>query len=302
VENGATIIKRPESEKLPLAPYPAIGLGVLAVSFASVLIKMTAAPPLAVAVYRMGFTLLVILPATILIARRDISRLRQEDLLCSAGSGFFLALHFATWITSLRYTSVASSTVLVTTQPLFVVAGSALFFRERLSRRAFGGVLLAFAGSGLVGFSDFRIGGAALWGDLLALLGALTFAAYLLMGRRLRQRLPLLPYTTLVYGTCTAVLVGFCLAAKVPLAPYSRSELLIFAALALLATVFGHTVFNWAVKYVPAPVVAVSILGEPVAATGLAYLFLRESPGLLQLIGGLIILAGISVFVGAKPG
>lgn len=300
MEDSPAITSGIETEKPFFAPYPVIGLGVLAVSCASILIKLAAAPPLAVAVYRMGFTLLMMLPVTVVTAWKEIGRIRKEDFLCSVGSGVFLALHFATWITSLRYTSVASSTVLVTTQPLFVVAGSVFFFRERVNPRALGGMLLAFIGSGLVGFSDFRIGGAALWGDCLALLGALAFAAYLLLGRRLRQRLSLLPYTTLVYGACTAVLLGYCLLAKVPLSLSSRTDLLIFALLALLSTVIGHTVFNWAVKYVPAPVVAVSILGEPVAATALAYLILRETPVPLQLLGGFIILIGIGIFARAN--
>jgi len=296
VTNGSAVTGRVGSEKPFFSPYPIIGLGVLAVSSSSILIKLATAPPLVIAAYRMGFTLLVLLPVTLLTARKEISRIRGSDVLSSLASGFFLALHFATWITSLRYTSVASAAVLVSTQPLFVVAGSALFFRERVSPPAFGGVVLAFLGSGLIGFSDFNLGGAALWGDALALFGAVAFAAYLLLGRNLRQRLSLLPYTSLVYGACVAVLFCFCWAGRVPLHPYPRADWLIFALLALLATIMGHTVFNWAVKYVSAPVIAVSLLGEPVAATGLAYLILREVPTLLQFVGGLVILAGIGVF------
>lgn len=127
MEDSPAITSGIETEKPFFAPYPVIGLGVLAVSCASILIKLAAAPPLAVAVYRMGFTLLMMLPVTVVTAWKEIGRIRKEDFLCSVGSGVFLALHFATWITSLRYTSVASSTVLVTTQPLFVVAGSVFF-------------------------------------------------------------------------------------------------------------------------------------------------------------------------------
>ncbi len=283
-------------------PYPLIGVGVIAVSFAAVLIKLAAAPPLVIAFYRMLFTFLMLAPLAWGLAREDLRRISRRDWIGTLAAGFSLALHFASWISSLRYTSVASSTVLVTTQPVFVVLGSWLLFRERFPTRALMGLALAFGGSSLIGLSDFRVGGQALWGDLLALVGAVTFAAYLLLGRGLRQRLAILPYTALVYGSCTLVLLLFCLFNGLPLYPYAPGDFAIFATLAFLSTVIGHSIFNWAVKFVAAPVIAVSILGEPVGATLLAALLLRETPTLLQLAGGGVILVGITVFIVSSQG
>jgi len=279
-------------------PYIAVLLAVVAVSFASIFIRLASAPPLVIAFYRLAFTFLILTPLALQnSARAELGRIRRRDLLLAACSGIFLALHFAVWITSLAYTSVASSTVLVTMQPLFVVAGSHLFLQERISRRAFLGAGLALAGSVLIGISDFRIGGLALWGDILAFSGAAFVAGYVLIGRSLRNRLSVTTYTFLVYGVASLCLLVFNLAGSQRFYPYPATDWVWFLALAVVPTLLGHNVFNWALRYVKAAVVSVSVLGEPVGASVLAYLIFHEVPTVLQLAGGGVILAGLYIFL-----
>ena len=282
-------------------PFLAILLGVAAVSFAAPFTRLATAPPLAIAFYRMFFTLLLLLPFLPRnIKPSEIRAIGWRDLALALLSGVFLALHFAVWNTSLRYTSVASSTVLVTMQPLFVVSLGLVLFGERPSMQGFAGAAVTIAGAVAVGAGDFLVGGPALWGDLLAFSGAFFFAIYVLIGRSLRRRISLLPYVTLVYASTSLVLLIVMIAAGTPLFPYPPPDWLLFLALAAIPTILGHTVFNWALRYVEASVVSVSILGEPVGATMLAFLLLGEKPGLIQLLGGLVIIAGLILFITAS--
>jgi drug/metabolite transporter (DMT)-like permease len=286
-----------------LNPYLAVMLGVAAVSFAAVLTRLSTASPLVIAFYRMIFTVLLLLPFTLGGNLAEFKTIGGRDLGLALLSGVFLALHFAVWNTSLLYTSVASSTVLVTMQPLFVVGLGLVLFGEKLNLWGVAGAAVTLAGSVVIGVGDFQIGGLALRGDLLAFSGALFFAMYVLIGRSLRARLSLLPYVTLVYGSASLVLLFCVLVAGTPLYPYHPLDWLLFLALAVVPTVLGHTVFNWALRYVKAAVVSVSVLGEPVGATILAILLLGEKPGPLQLAGGLVIIAGLALFITAgSPG
>lgn len=282
--------------KPAVAPYAALGVGIAAISCAAILIRHATAPPLVIAAYRMAFTVLFLAPVATMARDTGIFRLSRRDLAWAAAGGVLLALHFITWITSLRYTTVASSTVLVSFQPLFVVAGGYLVFRERITGRQALGAGLAIAGAAVIGGGDFRVAGALL-GDILALAGAITVAGYILIGRGLRQRVSILTYALAVYGASAAVLVLAGLVAGISLYPYPVSDYLLFAALALVPTILGHTVFNWALKYLPAAVVSVCVLGEPVGATVLAYFLLREAPSFWQGIGGLMILTGLALFL-----
>jgi drug/metabolite transporter (DMT)-like permease len=274
-------------------------LGVAAVSFAAIFTKLSTAPSLAIAFYRMLFTALLLLPFTLTGSRGEFRTIGGRDLSLALLSGVFLALHFAVWNISLRYTSVASSTVLVTMQPLFVVGLGVVLFREKLSLQAIAGAAVTLVGSIIIGAGDFQLGGLALRGDLLAFSGALFFAVYVLIGRSLRARLSVLPYVTLVYGAASLVLLLLMAVARTPLYPYHALDWLLFLALAVIPTILGHTVFNWALRYVKAAVVSVSVLGEPVGATILAILVLGEKPGLAQLAGGLVIISGLALFITA---
>ncbi|MGQ9823958.1 MAG: DMT family transporter [Desulfotomaculales bacterium] len=284
-----------------LNPYLVVGLGIAGISFGSLFTRLAAAPPLAIAFYRMFFTTLLLAPfALSRQGRAELAGLSRAEIFSAVGSGFFLALHFFAWIYSLDYTSVASSTVLVTMQPLFVVSGSWLFLREKVPAKSLPYGLLAILGSVVIGFSDFRVGGLALAGDLLAFSGALFIAGYVIIGRRLRQRLSLFPYIFLVYGVSALLLLGFSRLAGTPLFPYPLSTWVCFLALAVVPTIFGHTLFNWALGYLKAAVVSVAFLGEPVGATILALLFLGEVPVLLQVAGGAAILVGVYLFLASS--
>ncbi len=277
-------------------PFLAIFLGVLAASFSSIFTKFADAPPLIIAFYRLAFTVLLLLPAAYLTGRQEIRQMKAKDFLLAALSGVFLALHFAVWITSLNYTTVASSTVLVSMHPLFVIIGALILFQEKIGKKGVLGAGMAIAGSIIIGINDFQLGGKALWGDLLAFAGAIFEAGYVLIGRRLRARLSLFSYVTLVYGASAFTLLALSLALSQPLYPYEPITWVWFLALAVVPTIFGHTVFNWALRYVQAAVVSVSILGEPIGATVLAYIFFAEVPTMLQLLGGAVIILGLYIF------
>jgi drug/metabolite transporter (DMT)-like permease len=276
-------------------PYLAIFFGVIAVSFSSLFVRLSSAPALMIATYRLLFTFLVLLPFS-LVKLSDLRAMGAKRLFLAATGGLFLALHFVTWFISLNYTSVASSVVLVTTQPIFVVLGSLFFFRERIPRLALLGGGLAITGSVIIGAADFQVGLKALFGDLLALLAAIMISGYLLIGRRLRKDVPLEAFTAVTYGTSSLALIITALATQTPFTGYPPRDWLLFAALALVCTVMGHTVFSWVLRYVQASVVSVSILGEPLGAILWASIFLGEPPTLRQIIGGVVIFSGLYLF------
>ncbi len=270
----------------------ALAVGIAGISFASILVLLSAAPAITLAFYRMFLAAAILWPFAAVSKGSQGFRLREHGL-AMAASGVFLAGHFYTWNLSLRYTSVASSVVLVDIHPLFVLAADVFLYRENISHRHVAGVLLAVLGSIVVGAGDFGLGGQAFCGDLLAVAGAMFVSVYLLIGRRVRQAVPALPYAVVVYGTAAAVLAAASLIEHVPLWPYSTRDVMVFLGLAVIPTIFGHTLFNWALAVVPASLVSVTILGEPVGATILAALVLHEWPSASQLAGGALILFGL---------
>jgi drug/metabolite transporter (DMT)-like permease len=281
--------------KPPISPYLAVFVGVIAVSFSSLFVRLATAPALIIATYRLLFTFLVLAPFSFR-KRADLRAMGGKRLLLTATGGLFLALHFVIWFISLNYTSVASSVVLVTTQPIFVVLGSLLFFKERISRLALLGGGLAITGSVIIGAADFQVGLRALFGDMLALVAAVMISGYLLIGRRLRKDVPLEAFTAVTYGTSTLALVITALITRTPFSGYPPRDWLLFVALALVCTVMGHTLFSWALRHVPASAVSVSILGEPLGAILWAGIFLGEPPTLRQIIGGGVIFSGLYLF------
>ncbi|RNC72193.1 MAG: DMT family transporter [Desulfuromonadales bacterium] len=287
----------PSADHKPfINPYLAVLVGVFAVSFSALFVRLSTAPPMMIATYRLLFTLLLLVPFSAAERFAGVRQMSRRQLWLAAASGVFLALHFVTWFTSLNYTSVASSVVIVTTQPVFVVLGAWLFFREKVPRLALLGGALAISGSFVIGAGDFQVGMRAFVGDLLALAAAVLVSGYILIGRRLRGSVELTGYTFVTYGASTLVLVVASTAARVPFYPYPTHDWIIFLALAAICTVLGHTVFNWVLRYVQASVVSVSILGEPIGAIILASIFLGESPTVRQMIGGSLIFAGLFLF------
>jgi len=279
-----------------IPPWVAIGIGVVAVSFASVFVRLSSAPPLVIATWRMGLATLMLAPFALVGARHEVLAMRRTDFLLSLFAGGFLAVHFGAWMTSLSLTSVASSAVLVETHPLFVMLASRIIFGERTSGWAVAGAVSAVAGSAVIGLGDSVGGGSVLLGDLLAVLSALMFACYALVGRGVRQRLSVVPYAFVAYGTCTVILALTCAVRGLRLHPYPVRDYMLFLALAAVPTILGHTVFNWALRYVSASVISVSVLGEPLGATLLAMTLLKETPPATAVAGGALVVSGIAVF------
>jgi len=279
--------------------YAALLIGALAVSTSAIFVKWSQAPSAVIAFYRLFFAVVIMTPF-FLRRLHELTRISWRDWLFSICSGVLLAFHFILWFESLDYTSVASSVVLVTLQPLFAFVGGALFFRERLTIGAIGSALLAIVGSILISWGDFRASGEALYGDVLALLACAMVTAYWLFGQELRQRLSLMTYTYIVYGISAATLYVYAVASRFSLTTYQPTDWLCFLALALIPTLFGHSVMNWAVKWVSASTVSMAILFEPIGASALAYWLFDEQLRLFQWVGGIFILTGIGLYLWEK--
>ena len=286
-----------------MPPSVVLFLALVGISFAGPLVRLSHAHPLAIAIWRTGFALIVVLVALLATGSwRQWRRLDRRGLLLALGAGVMLAIHFWTWNASVSLTTVAASVVLVNMQPALVALLSAGWLREPPSARQWSGIAIATCGALVVALPDLAISdGAAsaraLLGDGLALIGAITAAGYVVAGRRLRSVLDLWPYVALVYGTCFIVLLGLATAVHAPVLHQPPRELGIFAALAVGPMLFGHTGLNWTLKYLPAYVVNLTLLGEPVGATLLAAVLpgIREIPGYATFLGGALILSGIYV-------
>jgi drug/metabolite transporter (DMT)-like permease len=289
-------------------PYLVLLAAVLAVSWAAPLIRLTGAPPLAIAAWRLTIASLVLLP---LFARRSgragWPAMGRRARWIALVAGVALALHFAAWITSLRLTSVAASAVLVSLSPVFAWLLSAVFLRERPTPLQATGIVLGVVGAAVIALGDARTGGRhVLLGDLLALLGAVCAAVYLVIGRRLRAGLGLVAYVTPVYAIAAVVLLGWAGARGEAFRPYAPADWAIFAALAAGPMLVGHTGFNYALRYLPAYTVNVGVLAEPVGATLIAWALpaIAEAPSPWTLAGGAVVLLGVALTLlgSARPG
>ena len=273
-------------------------IGVAAVSSAAILIREADAPALVIAAYRLGLAALPTGALALATGRRRASRdgLWAWPIL----AGAFLALHFGFWIASLQQTSVITSVVLVTTNPLFVGLASPFVLRERVSAATWMGIGIATVGASLMAAEDLGEGLGTLVGDLYALLGAVFGAGYLMIGRRARPQVSWVGYVGVVYPVAAVLLVASVLVAREPFTGYSTKTFLMLGLLALGPQLVGHSAINWALAYVPAALVAVAILGEAVGATILATLVLQETPSGLELAGALLVLT--AVYVALRPG
>jgi drug/metabolite transporter (DMT)-like permease len=280
-------------------PAAALATAVVAVSVGAILVKLSEAPSSVAAFYRVLFTTLPLLPVALWRNRGEFARIRRRDLAFAALAGVALALHFAAWFESLEWTSVAASVTLVQAQPVFVALGAWVLLRERVTRRMVVGIAIAVSGMITMSVGDLLggvlVGPRPLYGNGLALFGAVTAAGYVLAGRSLRQRISIVPYAVVVYGVCTVTLFLLVVAEGHALAGYPPREWALFAGLALGPGLFGHTVLNWALAHVESSVASVSLLGEPVGATVLGFLLLAEVPTHVTLAGGVVVLAGIAL-------
>lgn len=275
-----------------------LSMGIVAVSFASILIRFVQAegvPTLSIAAWRLIFASLVLLPYAWATHRDEIRSLSRQELGLLAASGVFLGLHFATWIASLGYTSVASSVVLVSMGPVFVGLGSWILLRERPSLLMTIGILLAAVGSVIISWGDFGLGPEQLLGDLLALAGAVFVAGYLMIGRKVRAHRSLTAYIALVYGVAMLTLVIIVLVGRRPMLGFSLPAYGWMLALGLVPQLIGHSTLNWALRHLSATFVSIVTLAEPIGSGILAYLILGEAVTASTLVGGVILLAGIYI-------
>jgi len=293
-----------------IQPIFAIIAGILFVSTASIFIRFAQAEAssIVIAASRLIIACVVLIPIAVTHYREEWVGLTRGDLVKGALSGLFLALHFASWITSLELTSVASSVVLVTTTPLWVAIFSPLVLKEPVRRSVVIGLLVSISGGVIVGIANacgFQHGtltcqaqvftGQAMVGNFLALFGAWMAAGYMLMGRQLRKKLNTISYTALVYGVAALILLVLVIIRREPVFSYSGQTYLWLLALGVFPQLLGHTLFNWALKYISAAYVSLTLLGEPIGTIILALLFLKESPTLLEGVGAVLIMIGIVI-------
>ncbi len=285
--------------------------GVFAISSSAIFIRLAQeeqVPSLVIAAWRTTIAALILAPFALTRRRSELAALSPVDWGLAIIAGVMLGLHFATWISSLEYTSITSSTVLVATAPLWVGLASPFFLGEPLSRALKQGIFLAVIGAVIIGASDVltlvdgritlnlaanEYASNPLLGNTLALAGAVTAAAYLIIGRRLRQGLSLLSYTSVVYGMAAVTLLTAVVITRQKMFGFSPAVYLLFLAMALIPQLIGHTSFNWALSFLPAAFVSIAAISEPVGASILAILFFQEYPGPVAVVGSVFILFGV---------
>jgi len=298
------------NKKPAINPMIAIVFAIFAVSTASIFIRYAQqdVPSLVIAAYRLFIATAILAPVTITKKKEELKSVYGKGLFLALMSGIFLALHFSTWITSLEYTTVASSAVLVSTVPLWVALIAPITIHESVTKTLMIGLVLSLVGVIVVGMSDVcRIGseglicpsareflsGRAFIGDILAVIGALMGAGYVLIGRHLRAGMSLMSYVFLVYGMAAIILILFVFISGEPFFGYPKTAYLWLILLAVIPQLIGHSTYNWALGYLSAAFVSITLLGEPIGSTILAYFLLHEIPSLLKMLGALLIFIGI---------
>ncbi len=293
-------------------PVIVLILGILAVSTASLLIRLAQreAPSFVIAAGRLTLSALILLPFAARNLKSDLRKISGKNIILLSLAGLFLGFHFATWITSLEYTSVASSVVIVTTAPLWVALFSPLFLKEKLTQWVITGLGVSLVGSVIVGLNSActlsagnincqsivgNMSSRMVIGNVLALAGAFLSAGYLIIGRRVRNSLSLVSYTFVVYATAAIVMVILVLISGQSPFGFSKFTYLLILGLAIVPQLIGHSSFNWALKYISAALVSIALLGEPIGTVILSFTFLKETPTIFEIVGGVLILVGIFV-------
>lgn len=282
-------------------PRAVLLLGVVGIAMSAILVRYSQAPSVVTAVYRLGWTVLLLAPVVLFRFRAELRRITGRDALLCALSGLCLALHFLTWFESLKWTSLAVSTVLVSTEAIFTALGFALFLKGRIPPLGRAAILLAFAGSAVLALAG-GAGQAVLYGNLLALASAVFVSAYTLIGSVQRAALSTTVYTFLTYLACLAALLVMALASHTPLVGYGGQEILIGLALAVLCTLMGHSLFSWCLKFLSPAYVSAVKLCEPVVSGLLAVPLFGEIPTLLQLGGMALVLGSVLLYTRAESG
>lgn len=279
-------------EKHPL--YMVI-IGVIGVSLSSIVVKFSDAPSLITAAYRLFWTVSLMTP--VVLGRREVRKelfsVSKKTVYLCALSGIFLALHFTTWFESLSHTSVASSTVIVCTESIWVALGYFFLIKGKISSKAVVGILITFLGSILIAMSDYGKGSGHLTGDALALFAAVTAAGYTLLGGIVRKTTSTTVYTYIVYCFCALSLAIAAIFTSTPMWGYGNSSIWVGLLLAVFSTLLGHSIFSWCLKYMSPAFVSTAKLCEPVVASLFAVALFGEIPSLLQCLGGAVILGGV---------
>lgn len=284
--------------KTNIGLYLALLFGVFSLSTSAIFVRLANAPSAITAFYRLFFAAMILLPF-LLSSKQNKSQLlslSKKQWTLGILSGLLLSGHYLLWFESLRHTSVASSTVIVTLQPLFSIAIGYIFLKERFHKLAIGGCLVAIMGCFLIGWGDFQISSQALFGDLLALLAAGIISVYFFIGQAIRKELSAVPYSVISYLSSSVFLGCYAMIEGNSFNGYPKATWIAFGALALISTVFGQFVFNWLLKWIPATVISMSILGETIGTCILAYFILHEAISLQQGIGITTILFGLVLF------
>lgn len=285
---------RIEPKWLPLIP------GVIAVSWAAIMIRACSAPATAIAFYRMFFAVILIMPLALTIYREQFREFSIRTFALTALAGILLGWHFYFWVTSLNYTSISASVVLVTTQPVFVAILARMILKEHIGTRGIIAIILAIIGSTLIAGFDFGIKKEYLFGDLLALAGAVMAGAYLFIGRVVRPTVSTFPYVFVVYGISSLTLASILAATGNLYAIYTPHDYFFFVLLAIIPTLIGHSLYNYTLKHVAAHKVGISIIGEPIFATIWGILIFAELPRITTLAGGAFIIAALILVFSQK--
>jgi drug/metabolite transporter (DMT)-like permease len=277
----------------PAIPVVVLAVGVMCISFGSIFARYADAPSLVKSAYRIGFSSLIVVPYALIFHRREYLLLSRRDFALCLAAGFFLAIHFATWIASLDYTSVASSVILVDTIPIWIALFNLAAGTGHTSRRMWGSVLLSVIGAAIVGYGDISFSIGALKGDLLAVAGAISAAIYIMCGREVRKKLGLVPYIALCYGSSAVFLWGAVLIAGYQLTGFSNVTWGAFVGAAVMSQVLGHSSYNWALGYFSAGFVGIMLLGEPIGSVILAYFLFDEIPMPVKFVGFALLMTAI---------
>jgi len=302
IKNG-TLVKK---DIMNLKTVLILILAVVSISFAAIFVRFCYdTPPIIIATYRLSFASVIIL---ILFKTKgySINKISKRDLKLSIISGIFLSLHFYTWFTSIKLTSIASSVVLVTTSPIFVGIFSYLFLKEKQSANIVLGITLSILGSAILALGDFNssdisnFSKSALIGDMFAVLGSISAAVYIMLGSKVRSNLDIIPYITITYTTSAITLIIASFITNQSFFGYSKISYLNMFLLAVIPQLIGHTSLNWALKHIKSSMVAITTLGEPIGSSILAYIIFRETIDKFQFIG--IILIFTAIIIAAKKG
>ncbi|MCT1902848.1 DMT family transporter [Oceanobacillus sojae] len=279
-------------------PKAAIVIGVLSISTSAIFVRLASeASASIIANYRLLFAVLLLLPFILFHYKHEFKRITTKNWWLSILAGVFLALFFILWFESLNYTSVASSVVLISLQPILAFVGTYFIFGERFSSGAVISIFIVLLGGLIIGSGDFQLSGDVLYGDILALLGAIAVTIYFLSGQHVRKNVSLITYTFIVYSISAVTLTLFNVIQQENFFSYPASHWWIFIALAIIPTFLGHSLFNWSLKWLSTSTISMAVVFEPVGAGILAFLILNEAPTWAQFLGGTIIVIGLFLFI-----